>query len=530
MFFTGVVYLAEDETLQDTERMRLLFFTSPTCFACPDVKRVIENIAGTSMKGMLHVSTIDITEEQEIAAKYGILSVPVVMMNEERIAEGMITEDVIREKLWSQILPNIISQEKDTRRKESMMILTKNTISSIISQEIVRKNLGDYVHISVYQQVMFSLLQLDPLIPQLLYQSGRELGIFGAAPYYLTVLNPRVGAVKPEERFQETLIALAQLYSHNTTVPLYHATQCDVAKMEGYTATLRIYELANSAGAINIGETLCHFTAGEIAGTVEAMIGSATSVVETKCKGLGDDYCEFDIEVHIGKEIGQAPYKILDVSQAKRVQFLGEFPAEEHRRQLFYEFIHETTQHGYNSLLMKESLRPNDLDYVHISSLQQQIMSLKFKDKFCGALLYSAGRELGVIGPGKSVIYDLLASENAELPIASLNQATEIMKKYLTHPTNYLSRQHSFVDVFNGEDDDEMYIRIHECAYASGANLSETNLNEVLCDFQAGYIAGRLALILKDPPIVTETKCHGTGHNFCEFRIEKVYTFDESEY
>jgi predicted hydrocarbon binding protein len=522
--------MAEDETLQDTERMRLLFFTSPTCFACPDVKRVIENIAGTSMKGMLHVSTIDITEEQEIAAKYGILSVPVVMMNEERIAEGMITEDVIREKLWSQILPNIISQEKDTRRKESMMILTKNTISSIISQEIVRQNLGDYVHISVYQAVMMSLLQLDPLIPQLLYQSGRELGIFGAAPYYLTVLNPRVGAVKPEERFQEALIALAQLYSHNNTVPLYHATQCDVAKVDGYTSTLRIYELANSAGAINIGETLCHFTAGEIAGTIEAMIGSATSVIETKCKGLGDEFCEFDIEVHIGKEIGKAPYKILDVSQAKQVQFLGEFPAEEHRRQLFYEFIHETTQHGYNSMLMKESLRPNDLDYVHISSLQQQIMSLKFRDPFCGALLYSAGRELGVIGPGKRLIYDLLASEDAELPIASLRQATEIMKKYLTHPTNYLSRQHSFVDVFDGEDEDEMFIRIHECAYASGANLSETNLNEVLCDFQAGYIAGRLALILKDPPIVTETKCHGTGHNFCEFRIEKGYTFDESEY
>jgi predicted hydrocarbon binding protein len=143
--------------------------------------------------------------------------------------------------------------------------------------------------------------------------------------------------------------------------------------------------------------------------------------------------------------------------------------------------------------------------------------------------LYSAGRELGVIGPGKRLIYDLLASENAELPIESLKQATHIMQKYLTHPTNYLSRQHSFVEVFDGEDEDEMFVRIHECAYASGANLSETNLNEVLCDFQAGYLAGRLALVLNDPPIVTETKCHGTGHNFCEFRIEKGYTFDETE-
>ena len=521
--------MSDEEILQDTEKVRLLFFTSPDCFACPEVERVVENIAGTSMKGMLHVSTIDISEEQEIAAQYGIMSVPVVIMNEERIAEGLITEDVIREKLWSQILPNIIDSERDTRRRETMMILTKNTISSIISQELVRQNLGDYVHIGIYQQVMMSLLQLDPLIPQLLYKSGRELGIYGAAPYYLAVLNPKVGAVKPEERFQEALIALAKLYSHNNIVPLYQATHCDIAKMEGYTATLRIYELANSAGAINIGEPLCHYTAGELAGTIEAMIGSATSVYETKCRGLGDDCCEFEIEVFPGKKPGTAPYRILEPKEGdKRVQFLGDFPAADYRRQLFYEFIHETTQHGYNSLLMTEALRPNDVDFVHISALQQQIMSLKFRDKFCGALLYSAGRELGVIGPGKNIIYQLLEDET--LPIGSLKKATEIIQKYMTHPTIALNRGHSFVEVHDGEDDDEMFIRIYECAYASGANLSETNLNENLCDFQAGYLAGRLALILKDPPIVTETKCHGTGHNFCEFRVEQGYSFDEYEH
>ncbi|MBY9001287.1 MAG: hypothetical protein KGD64_10255, partial [Candidatus Heimdallarchaeota archaeon] len=102
--------------------------------------------------------------------------------------------------------------------------------------------------------------------------------------------------------------------------------------------------------------------------------------------------------------------------------------------------------------------------------------------------------------------------------------------QYMKHPTNYLARGYSFVEVREGEDEDEMFIAIHECAFASGANLSETNLNESLCDFQAGYLAGRLALILKDPPIVTEIKCHGTGHNFCEFRIEKGYSFDESEH
>lgn len=521
--------MSNSSTSDVTERIRLLLFTSPTCFACPEVKRVIENIAGTSLKDLIHVNTIDITEDQEIANQYGIVSVPVVIMNDEIIAQGTVYQDeleeTIRSKLWAQVLPDII-RSKHERLRESIIIVTKNTLDSIISQDIVRKNLGDYCHIAVYQQVMLALLALDPLVPQLLYQSGRELGVYGATPYYLTVLNPKVGAVRPEERFQEVLIALAKYYSHNNEIPLYQATYCDIAKVEGYKATIRIYDLVNSVGAVDLGETLCHFTAGEIAGTIEAMIGSATSVVEKKCKGIGDDHCEFEIEVFPGLEPGSAPYRKLELSdEEKSFKFLGDIPKDEYRRQLFYEFIHEVTQKGYNSILMTKMLRPNDIDYVHISLLQQQIMSLKFRDRFCGAILYSAGRELGVIGPGKNIIYDILQDE--QLPVNSVKKATQILYRYLTHPTNYLTRAYASVDIVEGEDEDEMYIRIYECAYASGANLSETKLNETLCDFQAGYIAGRLSLILKDPPIVTETKCHGTGHDFCEFKIEKGYSFEE---
>ncbi len=517
--------MSNDET---GEKIRLLLFTSPTCFACPEVERVVEQVAGTTMKDILHITKIDITEEPEYAEQYNVMSLPMLIMNDEVISTGLITEDDIKDKLWGQVLPMMVSQDKQSRRKESMMILTKNTISSIISQEIVRKTIGDYCHISVYQQVILSLLALDPLVPQLLYQSGRELGIYGAYPYYLTVLNPNVQAVNPEERFQEVLIALSRLYSHNSNVPLYLATHCDIASIDGYKATLRIYDLATVAGVINVGEPLCHFTAGEIAGTIEAMIGSATSVVETKCKGLGDPYCEFDIEVFPGKEPGKAPYKTKELAEEDRtIKFLGNLPKSEYRKQLFYELIHETSQRGYDSILMTQALRPNDIDYVHISTLQQQIMSLKFRDRFCGALLYSAGRELGVIGPGKEIIYEILEEET--LPIDSLKKAVEILHRYLTHPTNYLKREYSFVEIHEGEDEDEMYIRIYENAYAAGADLSVDGKGETLCDFTSGYIAGRLALMLKDPPVVTETKCHGTGSKYCEFRIEKGYSYNEEE-
>jgi predicted hydrocarbon binding protein len=41
------------------------------------------------------------------------------------------------------------------------------------------------------------------------------------------------------------------------------------------------------------GQTYCWIDAGYIAGALEAMLGKRFTVVETKCRGTGFDYCEF---------------------------------------------------------------------------------------------------------------------------------------------------------------------------------------------------------------------------------------------
>lgn len=53
-------------------------------------------------------------------------------------------------------------------------------------------------------------------------------------------------------------------------------------------------ECVTCSGAPNVGEPLCHFEAGLVAGGFEQVLGSRVKVVETRCWGLGDRECRYD--------------------------------------------------------------------------------------------------------------------------------------------------------------------------------------------------------------------------------------------
>jgi len=55
-------------------------------------------------------------------------------------------------------------------------------------------------------------------------------------------------------------------------------------------------ECATCSGLPNLGETLCHFEGGIIAGGLEGVLGNSISVVETKCWGMGDGVCEWEAQ------------------------------------------------------------------------------------------------------------------------------------------------------------------------------------------------------------------------------------------
>ncbi|MBD3193071.1 MAG: hypothetical protein GF308_20710, partial [Candidatus Heimdallarchaeota archaeon] len=45
------------------------------------------------------------------------------------------------------------------------------------------------------------------------------------------------------------------------------------------------------------------------------------------------------------------------------------------------------------------------------------------------------------------------------------------------------------------------------------------NSGMTFCDFTAGYLASRITLLTNKDCIVTETKCYGTGYDYCEFEV-----------
>jgi predicted hydrocarbon binding protein/biotin operon repressor len=64
----------------------------------------------------------------------------------------------------------------------------------------------------------------------------------------------------------------------------------------------------------------------------------------------------------------------------------------------------------------------------------------------------------------------------------------------------------------------ENLIRVKDC-YQCG---NMPNLGKTLCPSDAGIIAGVLDTICQKRYSVKETKCWGTGYDFCEFEIEEV--------
>ncbi|HIQ32337.1 MAG TPA: hypothetical protein EYH55_02525 [Methanothermococcus okinawensis] len=60
---------------------------------------------------------------------------------------------------------------------------------------------------------------------------------------------------------------------------------------------VRIYESVFCSGFPNIGECVCHYERGILAGCFESILNKRVKVVETRCCACGNDYCEFEVHV-----------------------------------------------------------------------------------------------------------------------------------------------------------------------------------------------------------------------------------------
>jgi predicted hydrocarbon binding protein len=490
--------------------IRMLVFTSPDCYACPDVERIVHKHVGIFYSDMCHISTIDVIDKPKIAEKYNIRSLPTVMIDEEIVLQGLVTESDIRDLLWQRVTGSIMDRQKTfDARKETLLTISKNSFDSIMNEEFIRPNIGDYIHVGVMQQMMVSLVALDKLVPRLLYQAGRDVGLYGFGTYLMITLNPNIGTeFRAKERFEEVIKGLVKYYSDNEiiNIPMKLAESAEIVELKGNKAVLRIYGLASASGAPYVGEPLCHFSAGEMSGITQVLTGRKEAIVqEIKCLGMGDEFCEFTIEVS-DKPITKA--QLEDIEEAYII---------EDRNQHFQGILHDISTRLHESFISPKDVfnRGNIGNEVHFTKLQQAIVNLKMTDPFSGALLYAAGMQLGIFGPGKDILQRFLEDENFSWPL-TLDQALFIMNKFFHFSMIQAAKERADVKIV--EENNKQKIRVFECAMSSGAKDSGTTF----CDFMAGYIAGRIQILTNKDCIVNESKCHGLGDKFCEFEISFI--------
>lgn len=70
--------------------------------------------------------------------------------------------------------------------------------------------------------------------------------------------------------------------------------RAEIESQSDSSITIMVTECVTCSGAPNIGEPLCHFEGGFIAGALERVYGKPTRVVETKCWGMGDTFCRWE--------------------------------------------------------------------------------------------------------------------------------------------------------------------------------------------------------------------------------------------
>ncbi|MFW9991460.1 MAG: V4R domain-containing protein [Candidatus Odinarchaeota archaeon] len=481
--------------------VRILLFTSESCKFCPEVDRIVRRVVGAGAQNQVQVTTVDVDLAHEIAEEYQISILPTVVIDKKVVLQGLMSEDDVKDRLWNSLFSSILERGKRLdMRKENMLFITERTMASVNKKELIRSNIGDYVHLGTLQASTLSMLALDPLARNLLYDVGRNLGMYGAGQMMLLSLNPDIStSFRLEKRFQAILQAIKEFYSNPAAFPLFLSESAEIVENDGDKAVLRIFGSAYAIGTPRIGESLCSMIAGEIAGQVQVLLGRHAKVTETACWGLGDTYCEFLIETS-DKE---SSMEIVSDKGKKEVAA---------RRQKFIDAMAELAGLHEDSLFMKRQFRPKAGDFVHISAVQQAFTALKMMDEFTGMLLYSAGNENGLISP-KNVLLRELFKTGARPPL-EFNQAVKVIAASIAHPTSLLPRTHSFVN-YEIIDEDVAHLIIDENVFSAGSSNTGTSF----CDWTAGFIAGRMRLLTIGEPVVKEIECTGTGAERCKFEI-----------
>ncbi|MFX0094894.1 MAG: V4R domain-containing protein [Candidatus Hodarchaeota archaeon] len=555
------------------EPINVVVFSKKPCPACDRTMERLERIVVVAERsfgeGVCQITIYDVRSQHDLAASLNITSVPVVLVDSKQVLTSSVASelldsitskptssveligettgfqmadagmdqsmmnftqqahDPLYDLLFNAIIrayeskSELLRRRADERRLLGYWIVEKTLdTQKLEARTTIREDLGDYVHIGVIQQIVLSLLALSDVAGNFLHRGGHDLGMYGVGQTILPFVYPQIHKVQARTTtkvFRETIHGLEVLYGENQ-FPLHITDSAKIIKLEKSFAKLRIDGSAYATGVDDVGEPLCHLLAGEIEGIITAQVGDDVSVIETKCWGTGSDHCEFEIQ--LGEKLKPFSQNVSLIKSAAN------------RMPLFEERLGIVSKNMNESLRMTRQLRRRG-DFVHISALQQVLASFKVSDPFSSTLLYFAGNRFGSMGADKYTLMKIVGRtmqrKNLQFPF-EFDDAVDLLVQYFRHPSVMLSRSHGLVE-YEITDDEEAELRVYENASAAGLRIElPPELGErpkdflkpvtKMCDFTAGFIAGRLKVLMGAEPTVQEASCFGSGADHCRFSIE----------
>ena len=84
-------------------KIEIIILTAPGCTTCDQAKAVVQKVveqAGKEYSGLSY-RTVDVVASPEIGARYGVLSTPSIIINDELVFRGVPKEKALRKKLQS---------------------------------------------------------------------------------------------------------------------------------------------------------------------------------------------------------------------------------------------------------------------------------------------------------------------------------------------------------------------------------------------------------------------------------------------
>jgi predicted hydrocarbon binding protein/voltage-gated potassium channel Kch len=133
----------------------------------------------------------------------------------------------------------------------------------------------------LFRALRLALQDLSPGMDDTMYALGRQFGRDAVAPNLTG------------DGLCDSLTRLPALWSSAGLGSI------QIAQCHETGAVIREEECSICQGMPKVGRPVCHLERGVISGALEAKLGRAVSAKETKCWGLGDGVCQFDITADV---------------------------------------------------------------------------------------------------------------------------------------------------------------------------------------------------------------------------------------